>query len=87
MYVTKKNGRIVLYDTDKIIKSILNANADTLEEEISPATASYIANMTFERLTSEKEIITTQDIRACVYNILCEMNLLNTARQYIEYQK
>ena len=87
MYVTKKNGKIVLYDTEKIIKSILNANSDTLEEELSRATASYIANETFNRLTQEKDIITTQDIRECVYAILCEKDLPNTARLYIEYQK
>ena len=87
MYITKRNGRVVLYDTEKIISSVLKANADAAEEELSRAEAAYLANETFDRLTKEKEIITTQDIRECVYAQLCEMNLPETARQYADYQK
>ena len=87
MYITKKNGKVVLYDTEKIITSILKANGDTDEEEISRATASYIANETFDRLTNEKDIITTQDIRECVYDILCAKDLPKTAQLYMDFQK
>ena len=87
MYITKKNGIVVLYDTEKIINSILKANGDTDEEEISRATASYIADETFDRLTKEKDIITTQDIRECVYDILCKRNLPKTARLYMDFHK
>ena len=87
MYITKKNGIVVLYDTEKIINSILKANGDTNEEEISRATASYIADETFDRLTKEKDIITTQDIRECVYDILCKKNLQNPARLAMYFYK
>lgn len=87
MYITKKNGIVVLYDTEKIINSILKANGDTNEEEISRAIASYIADETFDRLTKEKDIITTQDIRECVYDILCKKNLPKTARLYMDFHK
>ena len=87
MYVTKKNGRVVLYDTEKIVTSVLKANADTAEEELSRAEAAYLANEAFDRLTKEQEIITTQDIRQCVYALLCEMNHPETAKQYADYQK
>ena len=87
MYITKKNGKVVLYDTEKLISSILKANSDTDEEELSRATASYIANETFDRLTNEKDIITTQDIRECVYDILCDNNLPKTAQLYMDFHK
>ena len=87
MYITKKNGKVVLYDTEKLISSILKANGDTDEEELSRATASYIANETFDRLTNEKDIITTQDIRECVYDILCDKNLPKTAQLYMDFHK
>ena len=87
MYITKKNGRVVLYDTEKIVSSVLKANADAAGEKLSRTEAAYLANEAFDRLTKEKEIITTQDIRQCVYALLCEMNLPETARQYAEYQK
>ena len=50
-------------------------------------TASYIANETFDRLTKEKDIITTQDIRECVYDILCKKGLPKTAELYMNFQK
>lgn len=87
MYISKKNGKVVLYDTGKIVNSILKANADTAEEEISDSKASYIADAVFARLTEEKDIITTQDIRDCVYKLLNEMGYPNTARNYMEFAK
>lgn len=87
MYITKKNGKVVLYDTEKIISSILKANGDTDEEELSRATASYIANEVFDRLTNEKDIITTQDIRECAYEILCAKDLPKTAQLYMDFHK
>ena len=85
MYVTKKNGRIVVYDTKKIVDSILKANAETFED-LSEASASNIADTVFSRLTDEKELITTQDIRECVFAVLNENGLMETARHYMEYE-
>lgn len=87
MNITKKNGKVVLYDTEKIVKSILKADVDTLEEEVSRHMASYIADDVFAKLTREKEIITTQDVRDAVYAKLREMGLPHTAEQYIHYAK
>ena len=86
MYVTKKNGRIVVYDTKKIIDSMLKANAETFED-LSETSASNIADTVFSRLTDEKELITTQDIRECVFSVLNENGLMETARHYMEYDK
>lgn len=44
MNVTKRNGMIMLYDTEKVVRSILKANVDTPEEELSRHMASYIAD-------------------------------------------
>ena len=87
MYVTKRNGRVVVYDTEKIVKSILKANVDSQDEELSRHMASYIADEVLEKLTGEKEMITTQDIRECVYSKLWGMNLPHTAEQYMKYEK
>ena len=84
MYVTKKNGRVVVYDTRKIIDSMLKANAETFED-LSEASASNIADTVFSRLTDEKEVITTQDIRQCVFSVLNEKGLRETAKHYMEY--
>ena len=87
MNITKKNGRVILYDTEKIVKSILKAGADTPGEEVSRHLASYIADEVFANLTENSTIITTQDVRECVYAKLCQMGLPETAKKYIEYAK
>ena len=87
MYISKRNGKVVLYDTDKIVNSILKANSETLEEEVSTHMASFIADEVFAKLTEEKDIITTQDVKECVYQRLIEMGLPATARNYMEYSK
>ena len=84
MFVTKRNGRVVVYDTKKIIDSMLKANAETLED-LSEASASNIANTVFTRLTGEKDVITTEDIRQCVFEVLNENGLRQTAKHYMEY--
>ena len=86
MNITKKNGRVVLYDTEKIVKSILNSGADTPGEEVSRHLASYIADEVFNTLTKDTTIITTKDVRECVYDKLCKMGLPETAKKYIEYE-
>ncbi len=87
MNVTKKNGIVVLYDTEKIISSILKAGTGAPEEAVTRQTASFIADETIARLTREYSIITTQDIRDTVYKLLNEMNLPHTAQCYINYKK
>ena len=41
----------------------------------------------FSRLTDENEIITTQEVRDCINEVLCERGLLETARRYADYKE
>lgn len=85
MKVTKRNGNVVLFDDEKVIRSILRANGETAEEELSENTAAWIAGEVFSRLTKEGDIISSQDVRACVHALLLERHLPETARLYMEY--
>ena len=87
MKITKKNGAIRVYDDEKVARSILNANAGIAAETISPAMAAALAGEVFERLTQQQEIISTADVRACVFALLREKGLPQTAKSYMEYLK
>ena len=87
MKLTKRNGNLTAYDDEKIITSILRANAEVAEEALSRNTASYIADDVFELLTENHEIISTQEIRSTVYSILCEKGYPLTAEHYMEYKR
>ena len=87
MKVTKRNGNVVLFDDDKIVNGILKANAEVPLEELTKNEAHSIADEVFARLTAEKDIISTADVRACVYQLLLERNLPVTAQHYMEYSK
>lgn len=87
MRITKKNGNITVYDDEKLIRSILRANAEVPVEELTETKAARIADIVFARLTAEREIITTDEIRACVYEVLLERGLRETAKHYMEYVK
>ena len=85
--ITKKNGHETLYDDEKVISSILKANAETSGEKLSRTIAASIAADVFNRLTAENEIITTAEIRECVDLILRERGYPETAKRYTEYKK
>ena len=87
MKITKRNGNLTAYDDEKIITSILRANAEVAEEALSRNTASYIADDVFELLTENHEIISTQEIRSTVYSTLCENCYPLTAEHYMEYKR
>ena len=87
MKVTKKNGNIVLFDDDKVIRSMLRANADTEEETLSESAAAYIAGEVFARLAKERVLLTTQDGRQCVNDMLIQKGLPETAKMYMQYHK
>ena len=87
MKVTKRNGTVVVYDDEKIIRSILRANADTLSEQLSEKSAAYIAGAVFARLSSQEEIISTNDVREHVYSMLLEKGYPLTAKNYMEFRK
>ena len=87
MKSTKSDGVVSVYGAEKGAKSSLKANADTEGEEISPAMAKGLADEVFVRLTGEYEIITTADVRACVYALLLEKKLPGTAKSYMEFDR
>ena len=87
MKVTKRNGNVVLYDDEKIIQSILRANAEVPGEELSEKTAAYIAGAVFARLSAMQEIFSTEDVRKCVYDMLRQKGYVLTAEKYMEYRK
>ena len=87
MKITKRNGNIVVYDDEKIIQSILKANAHTMGEYVSEKTAAYIAGDVFARLSASEDIFSTGDVRGCVYRALCEKGYPQTAKVYAEYRK
>ena len=87
MKITKRNGTVHVYDDDKVVKSILNANSRVPDEEISPALAAALAEEVFIRVTREHEIISTADVRECVLSLLRERGLGGTAKSFEEYKK
>ncbi len=87
MKITKRNGTIHLYDDEKVARSILHANEGVPFETITPAMASAFAGEVFARVTDKYEIVTTSDVRDCVYALLNEKGLTGTAKSYIEYKK
>ena len=87
MKVTKKNGMVVLFDDEKVVKSILKACKDTEEETISQKMAEALADEAFDRLTAEQEIVSTADVRTCVYALLKERGFPKTAKSYQNFKK
>lgn len=87
MKVTKKNGKVVLFDEEKVVNSILKANAEAPAEELSRKQALTLANEVFDRLTDRVEIITTQDVRACTAEVLREKGYPQTEERYLAYRK
>ena len=87
MKITKRNGTITVYDDEKVTKSILNANAASGEKKISQNEAAAMAFEVFNKLIEENEIITTREIRECVYALLCDKGYPKTAKGYAEYKK
>ena len=86
MKITKRSGRLVVYDDEKLVKSIMKANEET-GEELTEKAAAYLTDVVIGRLAKEHSIITTQMIRDGVYNALKERDLWLTAKEYIEFKK
>ena len=87
MKITKRNGNVSIYDDEKVTNSILKANAEIPQETISAAVAAAIADEVFARLTRENDIISTQDVKDCVYAVLLKRGLRQTAKHYMAFQK
>ena len=87
MEITKKNGRVMLFDDEKVVCSILKANAEVPGEAMMRKTAQRYASEVFDRLTERYEIITTKDVRACVAEVLREKGKPQTAEHYLAFKK
>ena len=87
MQIMKRNGNSVLYDDQKIIKSILKANSHSEDvKSITENTAASIASEVMSGLAENSAIITTAEIRDGVYRVLCERGFDATAKSYSEYK-
>ena len=87
MKITKKNGNVVVYDDEKVINSILKANAGVQGEEIGRKKAAVLANDVFARGTDRHDVISTQDVRDCTAAILREKGYPKTAENYLNYKR
>lgn len=86
MHITKKNGVIQVYDDEKVVRSILKANVDAMTEEMSRKKAHVIADEVFAKLTAEKDIISTEDVRTCTAALLRAKGYPKTAECYLTYK-
>ncbi len=86
MRITKRGGHIAVYDDEKLVRSILLANAGT-GETLTERAAHYMADVVLGRLVKEHDIVTTQLIRESVIELLRERGFLLTATRYSEYSK
>jgi len=87
MKITKRNGKVVVFDNEKVIQSILKANADAAGETVTAGDAAVIADIVFARVTEGNDIITTGDVTKCVHEVLLERKLPATAAGYLSYAK
>ena len=87
MKVTKRNGKVVLYDDEKVVSSILKANAGIVGENITREKAAYFAGEVFALLSQENDVLATVDVRDCVYDVLVKAGFPETAKQYRDYRK
>lgn len=86
MKITKKNGKVVLYDDEKVINSILKANAEVPGERIDRKKAAVLADEVFTRVTDQNDVIRTSDVRDCVAALLQEKGFPKTAQRYLDYK-
>ena len=86
MKIAKRNGNLVFYDDEKVVKSIMNANRET-EEALTEKQAEFLADAVLGRLIKNNSFVTTQMIRDGVYEALNERDLWLTAKRYREFKK
>ena len=86
MKISKRSGSMVMYDDEKVVKSIMNANEET-EEPLTQKAAEFLADAVLGRLIKNNSFVTTEMIREGIYEALKERGLWLTAKQYKEYKK
>ncbi len=86
MKISKRSGSVVLYDDEKVVKSIMKANEET-DEELTVKSAEFLADAVLGRLIKNNTFVTTQMIKDGVYEALRERGLWLTAKHYAEFKK
>ena len=86
MKIAKRNGNLVFYDDEKVVKSIMNANRET-GEPLTEKQAEFLADAVLGRLIKNNSFVTTQMIRDGIYDALNERDLWLTAKRYREFKK
>ena len=86
MKIAKRNGNLVFYDDEKVVKSIMNANRET-GEALTEKQAEFLADAVLGRLIKNNSFVTTQMIRDGVCEALNERDLWLTAKRYREFKK
>lgn len=87
MKIAKRNGRVVLFDDEKLAGSILRASLEAPDEELNQKGAEALAGEVFARVTRDFDIVSTADIRACTAQLLCEKGYPQTAERYLDFKK
>ena len=86
MKISKRSGSMVMYDDEKVVRSIMKANEET-EEPLTQKAAEFLADAVVGRLIKNNSFVTTEMIREGIYEALKERGLWLTAKQYKEYKK
>ena len=86
MKISKRSGSMVMYDDEKVVRSIMKANEET-EEPLTQKAAEFLADAVLGRLIKNNSFVTTEMIREGIYEAPKERGLWLTAKQYKEYKK
>jgi adenosylcobalamin-dependent ribonucleoside-triphosphate reductase len=82
--IIKRNGKIVPFDQQKIIKAVENAMRETIKG-IEPGISKYVAEQVEEILEGHKNI-TVEDIQDLIETLLMESTRKDVAKRYILYR-
>ena len=66
MKISKRSGSVVLYDDEKVVKSIMKANEET-DEELTVKSAEFLADAVLGRLIKNHTFVPPQMIKDGVY--------------------
>lgn len=84
-HVEKRNGDKVVFNEQKIIHAVLNANRDVAENDrISVEDAEDLAREITERYSSK--CVKVEEIQDCVEELLLKKGYVSLGREYIKYR-
>ncbi|EKD96280.1 MAG: hypothetical protein ACD_24C00111G0001, partial [uncultured bacterium] len=85
--IKKRDGRVVAFDAQKILKAIELAGSDT--GEFNPSVAKIIVQKVMDKLSlkfSKKDVPTVEEIQDIVEPTIAESGYFKTAKHYILYR-